>query len=332
DFSPLQSALGIAGAVLLGAGVFLPFITAPTVGDIPALWMGNGGLLLVLAVVALVLCLARAYDAVALIGVGSLFTLGMAFLRLEVGLARMISAVAGDVDLGLQRVVEESGTYVSVRWGTFVLVAGGLLLCASSRWISRRLGARTAPPAKVRPATVGAIVVLGALVLFLVPPTVRDARSIERQRGQAVARAAAQRAGLDAVPVYTPSDTTERMLRVAAREVRRIAELEMKFYEANKAFALRPQLLPGFTEVPRMYYYITPDTGLCCRQSSGPRIEIAVYTPDAGATCKPQERGAMYNSIAPGTGDFDISCQRDVRALAQSDVLPPLAFDRFFRR
>ena len=333
DFSPVQFALGLAGAVVLGAGVFLPFINERTVGDLSALWMGNGGLLLVLAVVALLFVVARAYNAVAIVGVGALFTLGMAFVRLELRLAQIASAFAGDADLGVVHVARESATYVTVRWGTYVIVIGGLLLIASSGRLLRQSAASTRATAKrVRASTVAATAILCALVLMLSTGAAREARSIKRQRAQALARVAAARAEQDAAPVMTSRDTTDRILRAAAREVKHIAELEMMFYEKNKAFALRPQLLPGFTELPRMYYFITPDTGRCCRQNSGPRIEIAVYSPDAGATCKPQERGAGYNSIAPGAADFDISCQRDVRALAQSDVLPPLAYDRFFRR
>lgn len=114
--------------------------------------------------------------------------------------------------------------------------------------------------------------------------------------------------------------------------MKQIAALEMDFYQTHEAFALNIQLLNGFVATPGMAYYLTPDTALSGRQRAGPRIEIAVYNPIAGSTCKPQDSGAHYNSIEPGTVDVEVGCKLGATALAQSNVLPPLAYDRYFKR
>jgi hypothetical protein len=125
-------------------------------------------------------------------------------------------------------------------------------------------------------------------------------------------------------------DTPKALQSQAAHEVIQIAALEMDYYKAHDAFALSIQLL-GFAATPGMAYYLTPDTTLNSG-SPAPRIEIAVYNPVAGSTCKPQESGANYNSIRPGTTDVPVSCQQGERAYAQSDVLPPPGYERYFRR
>ena len=129
--------LGLIGSSLLFLGVFTPIISYPVIGSMNAFqhtqW--NGPIILILAVISLFLSLTGRYNRLWVIGFLSLGVVALTFLSIQFKLLalqeKMAMRLAGNPLRGL---ADKAVPSVQIRWGWALLVAGALLLIASTAY------------------------------------------------------------------------------------------------------------------------------------------------------------------------------------------------------
>jgi hypothetical protein len=132
--------LGLVGAAVLFVGVFMPIFGMPLVGSINYVQFGqiNGVILLILAVVTVILALARVNRGLWATGLLSLGLLAFSFGTFQGGVARAQAALAhggvaeNPVASFGAKLGEIALSTAGVQWGWAVLVVGGILVVAAA--------------------------------------------------------------------------------------------------------------------------------------------------------------------------------------------------------
>jgi hypothetical protein len=127
--------LGLIGSIVLFVGVFTPIVSVPIVGNMNYFQNGEGDgtIVLILAVISLVLVLAKKYKALWLTGIGSLGVMLFTFIsfqsKMSEAKANMESELAGNPFRGLADMAMKS---VQLQWGWAMLIVGAALIIASA--------------------------------------------------------------------------------------------------------------------------------------------------------------------------------------------------------
>lgn len=126
--------LGLIGSIVLFAGVFMPIISLPIVGNLNYYMNGEGDgvVVLVLAGVSLLLVLTKNYKALWVTALGSVATMAYTFINFQLEMSQtradMKSELAGNPFGGLAELAVQS---IQVQWGWVVLAVGiGFLIAA----------------------------------------------------------------------------------------------------------------------------------------------------------------------------------------------------------
>ena len=123
----LKLVLGIAGAMILFAGVFAPFVKMPLIGSVNYFLNGRGDgvVVLIFAVFSFIATLARAFRALWFTGIGTVVVLAITFVSFHVRLEGVERDLAGNPFAPL-------ATSIQLDWGFPVLVIGAGLVIASA--------------------------------------------------------------------------------------------------------------------------------------------------------------------------------------------------------
>ena len=130
-----RTLVGLAGAILLFVGAFLPIVSLPFVGSVNYFNNGQGdGIIIVgLALISALLILIKRYRGLWATGGLSLLVLGYTFYTLSARIAdakaSMESQLAGNPFIGIAQAAMQS---VQLQWGWAVLVLGAVLLLAAA--------------------------------------------------------------------------------------------------------------------------------------------------------------------------------------------------------
>lgn len=127
--------LGLIGSIVLFTGVFTPILSIPIMGNITYLQNGKseGTIVLVLAVVSLILVLAKKYKGLWFTGLGSAAVIALTFFNFQMKMsdmkAKMGANLAGNPFKGLADMAMHT---VQLQWGWALLVVGAGLVIASA--------------------------------------------------------------------------------------------------------------------------------------------------------------------------------------------------------
>jgi hypothetical protein len=127
--------LGLIGSIILFIGVFTPVLSIPIMGNITYFQNGKseGTIVLVLAVVSLILVLAKKYRWLWITGLGSVAVIALTFFNYQMKMsdmkAKMGANLAGNPFKGLAEMAMQS---VQLQWGWAMLIVGAGLVIASA--------------------------------------------------------------------------------------------------------------------------------------------------------------------------------------------------------
>lgn len=127
--------LGLVGSIVLFIGVFTPAVSVPIMGNMNYLQNGevDGTIVLLLAVVSLVLVLAKKYKGLWFTGLGSLGVLLFTFINFQLrksqARAGMKSKLAGSP---FREVIDMAMQSIQLQWGWVLLIVGATLLIVSA--------------------------------------------------------------------------------------------------------------------------------------------------------------------------------------------------------
>ena len=127
--------LGLIGSIVLFVGVFAPIVSVPVMGNMNYFQngKGDGTIVLVLAVVSLVLVMAKKYRGLWFTGLSSLTVMAFSFINFQMKMseisAQMETELVGNPFRGLGDVAMQS---VQLQWGWALLVVGAGLVIASA--------------------------------------------------------------------------------------------------------------------------------------------------------------------------------------------------------
>jgi hypothetical protein len=135
ESSNIKLLLGIIGSIVLFIGVFTPIVSVPIMGNMNYFQngKGDGTIVLVLAVISLVLVLAKKYKGLWFTGTGSLGVMLFTFINFQSKMSQakadMESQLAGNPFRGLADMAMQS---VQLQWGWALLIVGAALVIASA--------------------------------------------------------------------------------------------------------------------------------------------------------------------------------------------------------
>jgi len=127
--------LGLIGSIILVIGVFTPIVSAPIVGNMNYFQngKGHGTLILILAVVSVVLVLAKQLRGLWFTGLGSLAVMAFTFVNFQIKISdmkrQMESELAGNPFRSLADIAVQS---VQLQWGWALLIVGAGLVIAGA--------------------------------------------------------------------------------------------------------------------------------------------------------------------------------------------------------
>jgi hypothetical protein len=130
-----KQAIGLIGAVVLFIGVFAPVISFPIVGNRNYFQNGKGDgvIVLALAVISIIVILAKKYKVLWFTGLASLGVVLFTFVNIQMRLSemklKMERELAGNPFRGLADMALQS---VQIQWGFAVLIVGALMLIVST--------------------------------------------------------------------------------------------------------------------------------------------------------------------------------------------------------
>ena len=127
--------LGLIGSIILFVGVFTPIVSIPIMGNMNYFQngKGDGTIVLLLAVVSLILVLAKKYRGLWFTGLGSMAVMAFTFINFQMKMSdtktQMESELAGNPFRGLADMAMQS---VQLQWGWAFLIVGAALVIASA--------------------------------------------------------------------------------------------------------------------------------------------------------------------------------------------------------
>lgn len=127
--------LGLIGSIVLFIGVFTPIVSVPIMGNMNYFQNGEGDgtIVLVLAVISLILVLAKKYKGLWFTGIGCLGVMLLTFINFQSKMSQakadMESELAGNPFRGLADMALQS---VQLQWGWALLIVGAALVIASA--------------------------------------------------------------------------------------------------------------------------------------------------------------------------------------------------------
>lgn len=130
-----KQVLGLIGSIILFIGVFTPIVSVPIMGNMNYFQNGEGDgtIVLVLAVISLILVLAKKYKGLWFTGIGSLGVMLFTFINFQSEMSQakadMESELAGNPFRGLADMAMQS---VQLQWGWALLIVGAALVIASA--------------------------------------------------------------------------------------------------------------------------------------------------------------------------------------------------------
>lgn len=131
----LRQLLALLGSIALIVGVFAPIVSAPIIGKQNYFQngKGDGTIVIVLGVVALIAALAKKYKVLFLSGISALGVMGFTLVQFQMKLSEIKSQVetklAGNPFAGLADMAIQS---VQLQWGWAVLLLGAVLVVAAA--------------------------------------------------------------------------------------------------------------------------------------------------------------------------------------------------------
>jgi hypothetical protein len=137
----LNTLLGIIGSLILVLGVFSPLFSVPVMGSVNYFQNGKGDgvIVLILAVVSLLLSVARQFRSLWLTGLTSAVLLTLTFVSFQINFERMKSEIntrlADNPFAGLANLATEA---VQMQWGWAVLISGTLLILVAAAFKPQR--------------------------------------------------------------------------------------------------------------------------------------------------------------------------------------------------
>lgn len=127
--------LGLIGSLILFVGVFTPIVSIPIMGNMNYFQNGRGDgvIVLILAVVSLVLVLAKKYKGLWFTGLASIAALAFTFINFQMKFldikSHMDGELAGNPFRGLADMAMQS---VQLQWGWALLIVGAALVIAAA--------------------------------------------------------------------------------------------------------------------------------------------------------------------------------------------------------
>ena len=127
--------LGLAGAIILFIGVFMPIISMPIIGNMNYFQngRGDGSIVLMLAVASALLTLTKHYKGLWYTGLGSAGVISFTFIAFEIRMgelkAQMETQLAGNPFRGLADMAIQS---IQLQWGWALLVIGSAMVIAGA--------------------------------------------------------------------------------------------------------------------------------------------------------------------------------------------------------
>ena len=130
--------LGFIGSIVLFIGVFTPIVSVPIMGNMNYFQNGEGDgtIVLVLAVISLILVLAKKYKGLWFTGIASLGIMLFTFMSFQSKMSQltqlkadMESELAGNPFRGLADMAIQS---IQLQWGWALLLVGAALVIASA--------------------------------------------------------------------------------------------------------------------------------------------------------------------------------------------------------
>lgn len=130
-----QRSLGLIGAAVLFVGVFMPILSVPIVGSVNYFQngRGDGTIILVLALLALLLTATRSFRLLWIPGVLSLALLAFTFINIQAKLNDARDSMTRELaDNPFRGLAEAMAGSVQLQWGWAVLVVGAVILIAAT--------------------------------------------------------------------------------------------------------------------------------------------------------------------------------------------------------
>ena len=130
-----KQVLGIIGSITLSMGVFSPIVSIPFVGNLNYFQNGRGDgvFVLILAIISLVLVLAKRYKGLWYTGSANFGILLFTFFHFQGKMSQvkadMETELAGNPFRGLANMAVQS---VQLQWGWALLIIGTILIIASA--------------------------------------------------------------------------------------------------------------------------------------------------------------------------------------------------------
>ena len=130
-----KQVMGLIGSIILFVGVFTPIVSVPIMGNMNYFQngKGDGTIVIVLAVISLILTLAKKYKWLWVTGLGSLGVMVFTFINFQILMSeaksQMESELAGNPFSGLADMVLQS---VQLQWGWAILVVGAAFVIAAA--------------------------------------------------------------------------------------------------------------------------------------------------------------------------------------------------------
>lgn len=127
--------LGLIGSIVLFIGVFTPIGSVPIMGNMNYFQngKGDGTFILILAIISLVLVLAKEYKGLWFTGIGSLGFMLFTFINFQSKMSQakadIESELAGNPFRGLADMAMQS---VQLQWGWALLIVGAAFVIASA--------------------------------------------------------------------------------------------------------------------------------------------------------------------------------------------------------
>lgn len=127
--------LGLMGSIVLFIGVFTPIVSVPIIGNINYFrnGEGDGTIVLILAVISLILVLAKKYNGLWFTGTGSLVVMLFTFVNFQTKMSQAKADMKLDLaDNPFRDLADIAMQSVQLQWGWALLIVGSALIIASA--------------------------------------------------------------------------------------------------------------------------------------------------------------------------------------------------------